>query len=181
MALCPDHPCEPVPEENFWTLWRKGRLTEADTQTIRLGAAPSRLTSVHLHHPLIFLQAGCPSCHPTNSVKSLKATGKQLQKICSTITNWNCQWHTREFALQGAWGLACDSGWLTGLDTQMYQWRTGAITMQTISTHNTTFKICTQLFTKNLEYILHITLCTVNFTINHWGWPWFYMKYMHVV
>ena len=24
-----DHPLEPVPEENFWTLWRKGRLTEA--------------------------------------------------------------------------------------------------------------------------------------------------------
>jgi len=25
-----DHPGEPVPEENFWTLWRKGRLTQAD-------------------------------------------------------------------------------------------------------------------------------------------------------
>jgi len=24
--------------------------------------------------PLSFLQAGCPSCHPTNSVKALKAT-----------------------------------------------------------------------------------------------------------
>jgi len=24
--------------------------------------------------PLCFLQAGCPSCHPTNSVKALKAT-----------------------------------------------------------------------------------------------------------
>ena len=30
-----DHPGEPVPEENFWTLWCKGRLTEADTLTIR--------------------------------------------------------------------------------------------------------------------------------------------------
>jgi len=29
-----DHPGEPVPEENFWTLWCKGRLTEADTLTI---------------------------------------------------------------------------------------------------------------------------------------------------
>jgi len=38
-----------VPEENFWTLWCKGRLTEADTQTIRLGATPSGLTSAHLH------------------------------------------------------------------------------------------------------------------------------------
>jgi len=61
-----------VPEENFWTLWCKGRLTEADTQTIRLGATPSGLTGAHLHHLPIFLQAGCPSCRPTNSVKALK-------------------------------------------------------------------------------------------------------------
>ena len=27
----PDHPGEPVPEENLWTSWCKGRLTEADT------------------------------------------------------------------------------------------------------------------------------------------------------
>jgi len=69
-----DHPGKLVPEENFWTLWCKGRLTEADTPTIRLGATPSGLTSAHLHHPLIFLQAGCPSCRPTDSVKVLKAT-----------------------------------------------------------------------------------------------------------
>ena len=66
-----DHPGEPVPEENFWTLWCKGRLTEANTLTIRLGATPSRPTSAHLHHPPHFLQAGCPSCRPTNSVKAL--------------------------------------------------------------------------------------------------------------
>jgi len=49
-----DHPDEPVPEENFWTLWCKGRFTEADTLTIRLGTTPSGLTSSHLHHPPIF-------------------------------------------------------------------------------------------------------------------------------
>ena len=49
-----DHPGEPVPEENFWTTWCKGRLTEADTLTIRLGATPSGLTSARLHHPPIF-------------------------------------------------------------------------------------------------------------------------------
>jgi len=37
---------EPEPEENFWTLWCKGRLTEADTPTIWLGAT----SSAHLHH-----------------------------------------------------------------------------------------------------------------------------------
>jgi len=40
-----------VPEENFWTLWCKGRLAEADTPTIQLGATPFGLTSAHLHHP----------------------------------------------------------------------------------------------------------------------------------
>jgi len=40
-----DHPGEPVPEENFWTLLYKRRLTEADTLTIWLGATPSGLTS----------------------------------------------------------------------------------------------------------------------------------------
>jgi len=50
-----DHPGEPVPEENFWALWCKGRLTEADTPTIQLGATPSGLTSDHLDHSLIRL------------------------------------------------------------------------------------------------------------------------------
>ena len=49
-----DHPGEPVPEENCWTLWCKGRLTEADAPNIRLGATPSGLTSAHLHRPPIF-------------------------------------------------------------------------------------------------------------------------------
>jgi len=49
-----DHPGEPEPEENFWTLWCKERLTEADTLTIRLGATPAGLTSAHLHHPPFF-------------------------------------------------------------------------------------------------------------------------------
>jgi len=31
-----EHPGEPVPEKNFWTLWCKGRLTEADrTMNVR--------------------------------------------------------------------------------------------------------------------------------------------------
>jgi len=45
-----DHSGEAVPEENFWTLRCRGRLTEADRLTIRLGATPSGLTSAHLHN-----------------------------------------------------------------------------------------------------------------------------------
>ena len=47
-----DHPGEVVPEENFWTLWCKERLTEADTLIIRLGATSSGPINAHLHHPL---------------------------------------------------------------------------------------------------------------------------------
>jgi len=70
-ALFPDHLGEPVPEENFWTLWCKGRLSEADTthpaesHSIRTNQCPPPPSP-------IFLQAGCPSCRPTNSVKALK-------------------------------------------------------------------------------------------------------------
>ena len=60
-----DHPGKPVPEENFWTLRCKGRLTEADTPTIRRGATPSGLTTIP--H---FLQAGClPAAQPTVSMQ----------------------------------------------------------------------------------------------------------------
>jgi len=67
-----DHPGELVPEENFWTLWCKERLTEAYTP-IWLGATPSGLTSVHLQQPPTFLQARRPSYRQTNSVKALTA------------------------------------------------------------------------------------------------------------
>jgi len=63
-----DYLGEPVPEENFWTLWYKGRLTEADTQTIRLIATPSGHTSAHLHHPPIFYRPYVlPAAQPTVS------------------------------------------------------------------------------------------------------------------
>jgi len=63
-----DHPGEPVPEENLWTFWCKGRLTEADTLTIRLGTTPSGLTIAHLHHPPIFYRPDAlPAAQPTVS------------------------------------------------------------------------------------------------------------------
>jgi len=65
-----DHPAEPVPEENFWTLWCKGKLTEANTQTIRLGATPSRLTSAHLHHlPIFYRLDDLPAAQPCQSTE----------------------------------------------------------------------------------------------------------------
>ena len=51
-------------------------------------------TSTPLAPPLSSLQAGCPSCHPTNSVKALKAV-KISCKICfvSGVRN-NSPWAT---------------------------------------------------------------------------------------
>jgi len=61
-------PHELVPEENFWTLWCKRRLTEADTPTIRLGATLSGLSSAHLHCPSIFYRPDAlPATQPTVS------------------------------------------------------------------------------------------------------------------
>jgi len=65
-----DHPGEPVPEENFWTLWCKGRSTEADTPTIRLGPTPSRLTSALLHHPPQFFTGRMPFLPPNQQCQS---------------------------------------------------------------------------------------------------------------
>ena len=46
------------------------------------------------HPTTLFLQAGCPSCHPTNSVKALKAkTHSQRSKIYTVvkIAQGNCR------------------------------------------------------------------------------------------
>jgi len=66
----PDHLGEPVPEENFWTLWCKGGLTETDTPTIRMGATPSGLTSAHLHHFPIFFTGRMPFLPPNQQCQS---------------------------------------------------------------------------------------------------------------
>ena len=57
-------------KRNFWTLWCKGRLTEADTPTIRRGATPSRPTSTHLHHPFHFFTGWMPFPPPNQQCQS---------------------------------------------------------------------------------------------------------------
>jgi len=58
-------------QENFWTLWRKGRFTEADPLSIRLGTTPSGLTIAHLlHHPPIFFTGRMPLLPPNQQCQS---------------------------------------------------------------------------------------------------------------
>ena len=41
-------------------------------------------------HPVFFLQAGCHSCHPTNSVKALKGMSERnfLDARCPCVARW---------------------------------------------------------------------------------------------
>jgi len=84
-AFFRDQPGEPVPEENLWTLWCKGRLTEADTPTIRLGATPSGLTSAHLHHPPFFT-GWMPFLPPNQQCQSTEGKNNEYTpvKYCTT-------------------------------------------------------------------------------------------------
>jgi len=71
-----------VPEENFWTLWCKGRLTEADTLIIRLGATPSGLSSSHLHRPPHFYRPDAlPATQPTVSKHSRQEYERKFEEI----------------------------------------------------------------------------------------------------
>jgi len=49
--------------------------------------------------PLSFLQAGCPSCRPTNSVKALKARMSDLNDACLVILD-NMQWNVLLFMIK---------------------------------------------------------------------------------
>jgi len=80
-----DHPGEPVPEENFSTLWCKERLTEADTPTIRLGATPSGLTSAHLHHPIFYRPVRMPFLPPNQQCQSTEQFWMIFRLILQTI------------------------------------------------------------------------------------------------
>jgi len=53
----------------------QGKIMEAEVPTVLVGATPTGLTAPPPLQPLPpgFLQARCPSCRPTNSVKALKA------------------------------------------------------------------------------------------------------------
>ena len=89
-----DHPGEPVPEETFCTFCCKGRSTEEDTPTIRLGATPSGPTIAH-----------CRIQWHLNAEVS-ERTEEKYEKGSSVMawTTWSCH---RQFLLQ-----RCTNGWL---------------------------------------------------------------------
>jgi len=79
-----------VPQQNFWTLWCKGTLTEADTPTIRMGATPSGLTSAHLRHsPFFYRPDALPAAQPTVSISITETVSKiQLGESIEKTVNY---------------------------------------------------------------------------------------------
>jgi len=58
----------------IWILLKQETVSSSGISWAIYKSAPcSRQITTPAPHHLVFLQAGCPSCHPTNSVKALRA------------------------------------------------------------------------------------------------------------
>ena len=61
-------------EKPIWILLKQETVSGSCISWAICKSAPrSRQITTPAPQPLCFLQAGCPSCHPTNSIKALKA------------------------------------------------------------------------------------------------------------
>ena len=58
------------------------------SRAICKSAPRSRQITTPAPHCSVFLQAGCPSCHPTNGVKALKANSTAIQQIQNNSTQF---------------------------------------------------------------------------------------------
>jgi len=67
---------------------QKGRLTEADTPTIWLGATPSGLTSAHLHHPPIFFTGRMPFLLPNQQHQSTEGSSSSSSVLKQKTINF---------------------------------------------------------------------------------------------
>ena len=90
MALCPGLPrwASTKKEKPIWILLKQETVSGDGISWAICKSAPcSRQITTPAPHHSVFLQAGCPSCRPTNSVKALKA-------IINTNSKLNGSWVT---------------------------------------------------------------------------------------
>ena len=76
MAPCPGLPrwASTRKVKPIWILLKQETLSGSGISWAICKSAPrSRQITMPAHHHSVFLQAGCPSCHQTNSAKALKA------------------------------------------------------------------------------------------------------------
>ena len=94
----------------IWILLKQETVSGSGISWAMCKSGPcSRQTAMPAPHHSVFLQAGCPSCRPTNSVKALKASEKYLfannnhaRRFCtydcylqintSYAWQWECEW-----------------------------------------------------------------------------------------
>ena len=94
--------CQPGLAGVYWSKgWWRWRW-QLDYWSYKSCKAPVRASPPTNQHP-VFLQAGCPSCHPTNSVKALK--GKKHHHTVMWYNN-NCTLHLFSPTEPGC-GVAC--------------------------------------------------------------------------
>ena len=66
----------------IWILPEQETVSGSGTSWVICKSAPSsRQITMPAPHRSVFLQAGCPSCCPTNSVKALKALNGNIKKL----------------------------------------------------------------------------------------------------
>ena len=81
----------------IWILLKQETVSGSGIRWAICKSAPrSRQITTKAPHCSVFLQAGCPSCRPTNSVKALKVTMKALcykhmriNTLLLTVKIWN--------------------------------------------------------------------------------------------
>ena len=67
----------------IWILLKQETVRGSGISWTICKSAPCIQTDNHTSTPpLSFLQAGCPSCHPTNSIKALKALPRNVPQKC---------------------------------------------------------------------------------------------------
>ena len=96
MALCPGLPgwAGTRKVKPIWILLKQETVSGNGISWAICKPAPrSRQITMPAPHRSVFLQAGCPSCRPTNSVKALKAVRKYMRvNTCGCFTcacrNW---------------------------------------------------------------------------------------------
>jgi len=115
-----DHLGEPGPEENFCTLWCKGRLTEADRPTIRLGSTPSGLTTAHLHHSPFFYG---PDALPATNQHCQSTEGKNWKSTYAS--KWTAKIflsHISELTRKNSWSKPILRRWHSNCnDTDIFE------------------------------------------------------------
>jgi len=108
LDFVPDYPGEPTPERQNQSGFTGER--DSEWQWHQLGCMKiCTLTQTHYHTsipPRSFLQAGCPSCCPNNSVKALKAMASWWNLPIQYVWHCHCcsywRWHRQRSSVSDA-------------------------------------------------------------------------------